>query len=103
MRTKILLALALQLLAYFFSTAQTTVTVSGTIKDKSTKTTLPFANVVLKTEKDSTFVSGILSNDEGRFTLSNIKAGEYFFEVAYIGYITKRQSLFVDNLGSCRK
>jgi hypothetical protein len=37
----------------------------------------------LKTEKDSSFVSGTVTNEEGRFTLSKIKSGNYYLEVSY--------------------
>ena len=98
MRTKILLTTILQLLIFSISNAQTSVTISGIIKDKNTKTILPFVNVVLKSEKDSTFISGGVTNEEGRFTLSKIKSGNYYLEVSYVGYTTKKQSLFVGNL-----
>ncbi len=75
-----------------------TITVSGTIKDKTAKAVLPFVNVILKTEKDTAFVTGTVSNEEGMFTLSNIKPDNYFLEVSYIGYKTKRQTLFVGTL-----
>ena len=52
----------------------------------------------MKTEKDSTFVSGTVTNEEGRFTLSKIKSGNYYLEVSYVGYTTKKQSLFVGTL-----
>lgn len=81
------------------SFAQTTsVTLSGIVKDKNDKSALPFVNVVLKTEKDSTFVTGTVTNDEGRFTLSGVKPNNYFLEISYIGYVTKKQSLFIGNL-----
>lgn len=48
------------------------VTISGLIKDKANKSALSYVNVVLKTEKDSAFVTGTVSNEEGRFTLSNV-------------------------------
>ncbi|MDP1813274.1 MAG: outer membrane beta-barrel family protein [Leadbetterella sp.] len=97
-RTKIILTLIFQLLIISFSNAQINITVSGIVKDKNIKVGLPFVNIVLKTEKDSTFVSGTVTNEEGRFTLSKIKPGNYYLEVTYIGYTTKRQSLFVGNL-----
>ena len=74
------------------------VTVSGTIKDKTAKTVLPFVNVILKTEKDSAFTTGSVTNEEGRFTLSNIKPDNYFLEISFIGYTTKKQTLFVGTL-----
>jgi hypothetical protein len=91
--------IALLVLAGSVSFAQTKqVTVSGTIKDKTTKTALPYVNVVLKTEKDSLFVTGSVSNEEGRFILTNIKPDNYILEVSYIGYPTLQQALFVGTL-----
>jgi outer membrane receptor protein involved in Fe transport len=74
------------------------VTVSGLIKDKADKSALSYVNVVLKTDKDSAFVTGTVSNEEGRFTLSNIKPNSYYFEIYFIGYVTKRQSIYVGSL-----
>ena len=74
------------------------VTISGLIKDKANKTALSYVNVVLKTEKDSAFVTGTVSNEEGRFTLSNVKPNNYYFEISFIGYFTKRQSIYVGSL-----
>ena len=98
MRTKTFLTIIFQLLVFSISNAQTGVTVSGIIKDKNSKTILPFVNVVLKTEKDSAFVGGTVTNEEGRFSLSKIKSGNYYLEVSYIGYTTKKHTLFVGNL-----
>jgi hypothetical protein len=95
---KILYFLILQLSLFSISNAQTGVAVSGIIKDKNTKTVLAFVNVVLKTEKDSTFISGTVTNEEGRFSLTNIKTGNYYLELSFIGYKTSKQSLFVGNL-----
>jgi outer membrane receptor protein involved in Fe transport len=74
------------------------VTVSGAMKDKASALSLSYVNVVLKTEKDSTFVTGTVTNDEGRFVLSNIKPGNYYLEFSFIGYTTKKQQLFVGTL-----
>jgi len=99
MQRKAFVFLAFFAFAFTVSFAQTKViSVSGTIKDKAAKTVLPFVNVVLKTEKDTVFVTGTVSNEEGRFTLSNVKPDNYFLEISYVGYTTKRQSLFVGTL-----
>ena len=98
MRTKIIFSIILNFFMFSISYAQTNVTVSGSIKDKNSKSILPFVNVVLKTEKDSSFVSGTVTNEEGRFSLSKIKSGNYYLEVSYIGYKTTKQPLFVGNL-----
>lgn len=74
------------------------VTVSGIIKDKTNKAPLPYVSVVLKTEKDSVFITGAITNEEGRYTLSNIKEGNYNLIISYIGYNTKKQAILVGHL-----
>ena len=51
------------------------VTISGIVKNKTDKTALSFVNILLKTEKDSAFVTGTVTKEEGRFSLQNIKKG----------------------------
>ena len=74
------------------------VTISGLIKDKVDKSALSYVSIVLKTEKDSAFVAGTVSNEEGRFTLTNIQPNNYYFEISLTGYITKRQAIYVGSL-----
>ncbi|MBC7653158.1 MAG: TonB-dependent receptor [Oligoflexus sp.] len=74
------------------------VTVSGSLKDKTSQIALPFVNVVLKTVKDSAFVTGTVSNEEGRFSIANIKPNNYFLEFSFIGYLTKQQPVYVGDL-----
>jgi len=90
----------LWLLLFFFTSsfAQQAVTVSGQVKEKTGSATIPFASVVLKSSKDSSFVSGTVSNEEGRFSLTNIQSGNYLLEISYIGYVTKKQTLYVGSL-----
>jgi outer membrane receptor protein involved in Fe transport len=76
----------------------TSVTVSGTIKDSIRKEVLPYANVIIKKGKDSTFVTGSITNEEGRFTLSNIKPGDYFLEVILMGYTKKNNPVTIGSL-----
>lgn len=96
MRTKYLLTLILLLLASI-SNAQN-VTISGIIKNKSSKAILPFVNVVLKTEKGNYPILGTVTNEDGRFSLSKIKSGNYYLEISYVGYNTTQQPLFIGNL-----
>lgn len=74
---------------------KSSVNVSGTIKDKVSLETLPFVNVVLKKSVDSSFVSGTISNDNGLFTISEIRPGDYLLEVSYIGYRKYSSPLFI--------
>jgi len=74
------------------------VTLSGQIRDISTKAVLPFVNIIVKTSKDSVFVNGTISNETGQFVLSNLKPGSYFLHVSFVGYKPIRQVLFVGSL-----
>jgi len=74
------------------------VTISGLVKDKSSQEPVGYVNVVLFAEKDSTFVSGTVSADNGRFSIPSVLPGNYFLELSFVGYTTKRQSLYVGNL-----
>lgn len=74
------------------------VTVSGLVKDKLSQEPVGYVNVVLFAEKDSTFVSGTVSADNGRFSISGVSPGNYFLALSFVGYTTKRQSLYVGTL-----
>ncbi|SHF41706.1 Outer membrane receptor proteins, mostly Fe transport [Flavobacterium fontis] len=74
------------------------VTVSGITKDKATKLALPFVNVSLKSSADATLITVTITNEEGRFSLSTNKSGNYILEFSYIGYKTKTQSVYVGSL-----
>ena len=86
------------ILIFSFHGLQAQTTISGIVKDKKTKLVLPFVNVVLKSAKDSAFISGTVTNEEGRFIITKVKSGNYFIELNYLGYTTKKQNLFVGNL-----
>ena len=75
-----------------------TVTISGITRDKVTQTALSFVNVSLKTTKDNLFVTGTISNEEGRFLFTNIATGNYYLEFTFLGYKTKKQVIYVGSL-----
>ncbi len=76
------------------------VTLSGSVKDKAGNTALPFVNIILKQEKDGAFMAGTVSNEEGRFILSNIKSGNYILELSYTGFSTNLQQVLVGSLSA---
>jgi len=76
------------------------VTVSGTVRAHADKSVVPYANIVLKTAKDSVFVAGTVTNGEGRFTLANISPGNYSLQASFTGYETRSQHLFVGSLSA---
>lgn len=74
------------------------VTISGQLKDQNDASLLAYVNVVLKTEKENTFVVGTVTNEEGRFTLTKVPTGNYNIEFSYLGYKTASNSIFVGSL-----
>ncbi len=78
----------------------TLVTLSGIVKDKARGTLMPYAVVTLKTEKDSVFVIGTVTNDDGRFSIPNVKSGNYILEIMAMGFERKKQPLFVGSLSN---
>lgn len=77
-----------------------TVTVSGMTKSRQDKAALPYVNIVLKNEKDSSFVTGTVTDEKGNFIMPAIKAGSYIVQFSYSGYITKWQPLLVGTLSN---
>lgn len=74
------------------------VTLSGSVKERVGHVPLAYANVVLKTARDSVFHRGTIADEEGRFTLVDVTPGEYVLEVSMLGYLTGRQALYVGSL-----
>ena len=64
------------------------ITVSGTVSEKATKADIPYVNVILKTENDSAFVTGTVTDEAGRYALASVKPGSYLLEFSLIGYAT---------------
>ncbi len=78
----------------------TTATISGIIKNSSNKSAVAFSSIVLKREKDSAFVAGTVSSEDGRFSLSNVKAGSYIIQFSITGFIARRQPVLIGSLNS---
>lgn len=51
-----------------------------------------FANVILQA-KDSTFISGGITDQRGRFNMSNLQKGNYQLQISGLGYQTRQVSL----------
>ncbi|WP_147205687.1 carboxypeptidase-like regulatory domain-containing protein, partial [Segetibacter aerophilus] len=76
------------------------ITLSGLIKDSKSKQGIPYVNVTLKNAKDSSFVVGTITNEEGRFTMADVKSGNYHLEISYIGFQAKIQPVLVGQLSA---
>lgn len=79
--------LLLTIIFYISLTAQQDgVTLTGTIRDQSDQSKLAFVNVLLFQSSDSSFVQGTMTDSDGQFTLVEIKSGEYYLNVSFLGF-----------------
>jgi outer membrane receptor protein involved in Fe transport len=99
MKLKIILVLSFVVMKIFNVTAQNnTVTLSGLIKDKTSKNPLPYVNLVLKSAKDQKFLFGTVTTEDGRFNFSTVVPGNYILEISTMGYKINTQKVFVGTL-----
>lgn len=75
------------------------VTLSGVVRDYKTKDTVPYVNVILRGQ-DSAFVTGGITDDEGRFVLTNVKSGSYRLELTLVGYDKMVMPVLVGSLSA---
>lgn len=61
----------------------------GVVADAETGETVPFANVVVKTDNDK-LITGGATDFDGVFDIDSIPLGNFDVEVSFIGYETKR-------------
>ena len=75
--------------------AQTTITLSGQVRDSLTRAPLPFASVFLANTS-----RGTTTDAEGRYQLAGIAPGQYELGVSYVGYKLYRQTLTLSRTGA---
>lgn len=78
--------------------AQSDITISGTVKEQVSQTPIVYANVILKTKSDDTFIAGTATNEDGLFTIKNVASGNYYLEISSIGYVTYKEPVFIGTL-----
>ena len=81
-------------------TPANSVTLFGKVQDAQTKAALPLLTLQLRTEKDSAFVGGRLTNESGAFTFTGLRKGSYLLEVRSIGYRPLRQRVLIGELSA---
>src|SRR5687768_7254420 len=62
-------------------------TISGKITDDQGNT-IPYANIALLQERDSTISAGVVSDDFGKFEL-HAKSGKYFLRITFLSFEEK--------------
>jgi outer membrane receptor protein involved in Fe transport len=100
MQKKIVLAVIYLVFPILIFAQFKAVTLSGKVVDANSKTALPYTNIILKTGKDSAFVSGTITNDEGMFSFVGLKPGNYHLEANILGYQRHQQNVLIGQLSA---
>lgn len=74
------------------------VNLSGIVQNKLSGANLPYVSVIVKSEKDSSFVSGTVTTESGLFSIPGILPGNYIIELSYLGFTTKHIPVLVGKL-----
>ena len=80
------------LFGIFSSIAQNSI--SGKITDE-TKTSLPYANIILHEKGSKENPKGVISDDNGNYYFENIKNGNYYIVISMLGFKTKKNNTFL--------
>ncbi|MCK3684208.1 outer membrane beta-barrel family protein [Maribellus sp. YY47] len=74
-----------------------TAKLSGKVIDEKTGDPIPYANITLKPDQDTTRLLGAITDNNGLFTVSEVDYGDYRLKVSFIGYDAKVIHPFVVN------
>ncbi|MFR9534143.1 MAG: carboxypeptidase regulatory-like domain-containing protein [Rikenellaceae bacterium] len=89
---KLLLLSALAMLSAAALNAQT---IKGRVIDTASEP-IGYANVILYNLPDTTYVAGVITNDEGRFDLQAAPSDDAILEISFVGYQTQYTSALAD-------
>ena len=64
--------------------------ISGIVRDSTNSQAVEFANIALIDPATKKPVNGSVADDKGKFTVAKIPNGNYFLDISFIGYNTKR-------------
>ena len=69
--------------------------ISGKVCLESDRSPVPYATVGLMQLPDSAMLTGVITLSDGGYVLENVKPGNYFVRVSYVGYGTAGRSVSV--------
>lgn len=79
--------------------SQISVTISGIIKNVKDRSALSYATVQLK-KPDNSFITGTITGEDGRFSIAEIKPGQYVIDVSLAQFVSNKQSITVGQLSA---
>lgn len=79
--------------------AQNTV-IAGHIIDEKSKEDIPYVAISIVAKGDSGIISGAITDDKGRFSVTGLKKGEYNINFSFLGYEKKSVDLLIGELNT---
>lgn len=76
-------------------------TITGRLTDEK-NIPLEYANVVLLTTEDSTFIQGTVTNTNGNFTIDKVNGKTYILKASSVGYKTVYKNCQAGNIGTLK-
>ncbi|HMF71477.1 MAG TPA: carboxypeptidase regulatory-like domain-containing protein, partial [Flavitalea sp.] len=74
------------------------VTISGLVVNEKFRTPIPFVNVTLKIGNNDSTLVGMITTEDGRFSIPGIGPGNYAMEFSYVGFQSRKLSVLVGQL-----
>lgn len=74
-------------LIYQSAQSQNKIKIQGVMVDSLTNETLPYGTIALLNLLDSSLVKGVVTDEKGRFELTEVFEGNYLLRASYIGYV----------------
>ncbi len=71
--------------------------ICGTVQDSITGKFIPYTTIRLFNVVDSTMIKGCITENTGRFCLTDIDYGSYYLVIDFIGYNRKNIDISLDN------
>lgn len=69
--------------------------ITGRLFDAATRQPLDFANVSISPSTDNTPVTGVVTDENGRFSIGNIPNGEYTVHCSFMGYTEQTRTVLL--------
>lgn len=68
--------------------------VTGTVLDRSSNSPIEYANIVIRSVKDTSIVTGTVSKKDGTFSIPSLSQGKYLVDIGFLGF--KRKMMNID-------
>jgi len=63
--------------------------ITGTVLDSTTREPVEYTNIILYSMRDSSQITGTITNAQGKFRMEDVRVGRFFLEFRFIGYEPK--------------